>query len=878
MAVLLAPLRWLVWGTSQLALTTRYRVKVEGLNRVADYPPPYLFLPNHTAYADPPNVLAALWPRFRVRPLLLETNFQNPLLAAVGWLLRAIKVPDLSSASAAARKRAEGALSAAIEALNSGDNVILWPSGRLTRDGREHLGGARAASDVLAAAPDSTAVLVRVRGLYGSCFSWADPKHPPKVAYFVSAVGWVLSNLMFFTPRRRVTITLEAFPRSKRPEPAREAINPWLEAWYNADTPAETPTFVPYHFAFGPRDKTYPPPSEGEALDLSGVKPETKAAVAELLGEKLHRELKPDDLPPERTFLDLGIDSLDAMEVSLELERRSGFAGARVPTTVGELWALAEGKLGSPEVKPAPPEWAREHSGPADMLILGETIAAAFVARALANPNDIAVADDLSGVLTYERLLIGARILAERFRELPGDAVGLMLPASVAGMTSLLALHLAGKLPVLLNWTTGPAAMEHAVKLLAVRRVVTSKQFVDRTQITVPGTQLYFLEDVRGTVGRFEKLSKFLAMKLWPARVGRNLLRDLNRDPDKPAVVLFTSGSEKAPKAVPLTHANVIGDLRASIPLLGLSRADSGLIFLPLFHSFGHTVTGMLPILTGMKSVYHPDPTDANALVRKAAAYKPTALAATPTFWGFMLDRAAPGDFDSLRIVVVGAEKCPTRLFDRSAELAPNAKIMEGYGITECGPVVAVNPYADPRPGTIGKALVGVDLAVRDVETDEPKPPGEMGMLHVSGPNVFPGYIGIDDSPFAEFDGKRWYVTGDLVAIDADGYVTFQGRLKRFLKAGGEMVSLPALEEPFAKKYPPTDDGPQVAIEGVETPEGRHVVLFTTRDITLHNANALLSEEGFRGVMRLDEVRKIERVPVLGTGKTDYKVLRGMLG
>ena len=151
-------------------------------------------------------------------------------------------------------------------------------------------------------------------------------------------------------------------------------------------------------------------------------------------------------------------------------------------------------------------------------------------------------------------------------------------------------------------------------------------------------------------------------------------------------------------------------------------------------------------------------------------------------------------------------------------------------------------------------------------------------MLLVSGPTVFPGYIGHDGpSPFQERDGKRWYITGDLVHMDEDGFIHFGGRLKRFLKAGGEMISLPALEEPFARRYPPTEQGPRVAVEGVETEGGRRVVLFSTEPVGLREANDWLHEEGFRGVMRLDEVRKLDKLPVLGTGKTDYKVLRAML-
>jgi long-chain-fatty-acid--[acyl-carrier-protein] ligase len=355
-------------------------------------------------------------------------------------------------------------------------------------------------------------------------------------------------------------------------------------------------------------------------------------------------------------------------------------------------------------------------------------------------------------------------------------------------------------------------------------------------------------------------------------------LKAIPNDPDAPAVVLFTSGSEKAPKAVPLTHANIISDQRAALQILKIERNNSALGFLPMFHSFGLTVTGLLPLFTGVKVLHHPDPTDAGALVRKIALYKPTLVAGTPTFLSYIFERAKPGELDSLRLSVVGAEKAPASLFEKAKEVAPNTELLEGYGITECAPVVSVNRPGEARPGTIGQPLPGVEVCVTDLETNEVLPQGEMGMLHVAGPTVFPGYIGHDGpQPFAEFGGKRWYVTGDLASLDEAGAIVFHGRLKRFLKAGGEMISLPALEEPFARKYPPTEEGPRVAVEGIETPTGRRIVLFTTAPLSVRDANALLQSEGFHGVMRLDEVRTVEKIPTLGTGKTDYKVLRAMI-
>jgi long-chain-fatty-acid--[acyl-carrier-protein] ligase len=167
---------------------------------------------------------------------------------------------------------------------------------------------------------------------------------------------------------------------------------------------------------------------------------------------------------------------------------------------------------------------------------------------------------------------------------------------------------------------------------------------------------------------------------------------------------------------------------------------------------------------------------------------------------------------------------------------------------------------------------------VVDPDTHHPLPIGQTGLLLVAGPTIFHGYLNhTGPDPFVQLDGLRWYNTGDLAALDEDQFIHFRGRLKRFLKAGGEMISLPALEEPLTRRYPPTEEGPRVAVEGIETPEGRRIVLFSTEPIVLKEANVVLTEAGFRGVMRLDEVRHIDRIPVLGTGKTDYKVLRNLI-
>ncbi len=870
-------IRCVLWLLARLLVPLRYRIRVHGREKISGLKGPVLLVPNHPGYIDPVLILTTFYGTFRPRPVLYEENFRSLLLRPLVKLLDAVPIPDLEQPSHEARRRAEQAVAEVIAGLRRSENFVLWPAGRVQRDGVERLGAARALADALRAAPEAAVVLVRTRGVWGSMFTFARTgKRPRLLRCFLTGLLLLLANLVFLMPRRRVDVTVELLDRSQLPGLERDAVNRWFEAWYNAGGP-ERPSYVPYHFLFGPWNYDFPPlsaPAEG-AIGLDQIRAEVREAVAEMLAERLGRPLTAEDLRPEMPLDDLGLDSLQRTELALAVEQRFGFSADSAPATVGQLLALAGGVIEKGPPRPSPPEWFRSPADAGPPCILGETVPEAFVTRALAAPRDVAAADDWAGVVSYERLLAGALVMARRLAGLPEANVGLMLPASVACDTMLFALYLAGKLPVLLNWTTGPANLRHAARLTRLTHVITSKRLRDRLGLELEGVRFLDVEDLRQEVGWFERLRTLLTVRFLPGRV-RSQVPAVAADAS--AVVLFTSGSEAAPKAVPLTHRNVLSNQRGALEVLPVTRRDAVLGFLPMFHSFGFTVTGLLPLLAGVRVVHHADPTDAAGLARKAAAYRPSILVGTPTFVGHLLDRARPGELDFLRLIVVGAEKCPPALFEKTRRVMPQAHLLEGYGVTECSPVVATNLPDANRPGSVGQPLPGVEVCVVDLETGDVLPPGKLGMLQVSGPGVFPGYLGAEASPFVEREGKRWYVTGDLAEIDPDGFIHFRGRLKRFLKAGGEMISLPALEEPFSRLYPPTEDGPRVAVEGVETEGGRKIVLFTTEPITLKDANALLQKEGFHGVMRLDEVRRLDKLPVLGTGKTDYRRLRAMLG
>lgn len=894
-------IRFLIAYFARFVFWLRYRIRVEGLEELRGLERA-LIIPNHPAYIDPAVVLSAVWPVLRPRPMLLAEMFESPLLAWLPWILRAVEIPNLEQQSSAAREQAQRTIQAVVEGLKRGENFILWPAGRVQRRNAESLGAARSLAEILSAVPEANVVAVRTRGLWGSRFSFARTgTKPPLVKTLLQGLGLLFANLLFFSPRREVSLTIRRFEPKDLPERTRERLNPFFERWYNEPGP-DTPTFVPGHFAFGPRTYEFPALETKREVRAAEIKPELRADVAQMIAEKLGRPLEEKENRAEVSLETLGLDSLDRMELAMSLEGRFGFRGEEVPASMGDLWALAAGLVEQAPPKPAPAEWFSPPSDEGRLAVLGETIAEAFTRRALRCSRDVVVADDLSGVLTYERLLVGARAMARQIGAVAAPNVGVMMPASVAGDLVVLAAHLAGKLPVLMNWTTGPANLAHAARTMGLTHVVTSKAFVDRTGVAIEGVEYLFLEYLRKRVGRVGLLAELLRVRwqAWrekssQAHVSHNTAETavphgaLSSDGaataagEADAVVLFTSGSEKAPKAVPLTHRNIMSNLRSVFEAFALSRNDSLIGFLPIFHSFGVTITSLLPVLGGARVVHHPDPTDAAGLVKKLASYRVTILAGTPTFVGYILDRAKPEDLTSLRLIVVGAEKCPAALFERVAKLAPQAMLIEGYGITECSPLVAANRIESPRPGTIGHAIPGVEVRVVDPDTHAPLPGGEMGMLLVSGPNVFRGYIAspggeAPPDPFVQMDGRRWYVTGDLARIDAEGYIHFAGRLKRFIKAGGEMISLPAIEEPLAQKYPPDEDGPRVAVEGVELAGGgRRVVLFTREGLSVAEANALLTGAGLRGIMRIDEVRKVERIPLLGTGKTDYKVLRAQI-
>ncbi len=393
-----------------------------------------------------------------MRPLVVDFMYRRFTSTPLMRFIDALEVPDMVAHSASAREAIEPLIRTVVDGLDRGGKFLIYPAGKIERNGLEQIGSTRAASDILAQRPDTTVILVRTAGVWGSMTTYAPTGYEPSLPLrFVQAVGILAANLLFFTPRRRVKMTIEVFDKKTLPGLTREKLNPFIEEWYNRGLNTQ-PTFVPYHFLFGPRTFEFPKLKAAYEVPLDKITPETKAAVQQVLEEKLKRSLTDAEKSPATLLENLGLDSLDRMDLAQAIELRFGFRSDMVATNIGELWGLAQGFVdtGAKEPLKVAESWfAPRADAHAPYKVDAPNILEGFVRQAVAHPGEAIAVDDLSGTVTYARLLTGAKLMAKRFAALPGESVGLMLPASVAADTAFMALLMAKKLPVLLNWTTG---------------------------------------------------------------------------------------------------------------------------------------------------------------------------------------------------------------------------------------------------------------------------------------------------------------------------------------------------------------------------------------------------------------------------------------
>jgi acyl-[acyl-carrier-protein]-phospholipid O-acyltransferase/long-chain-fatty-acid--[acyl-carrier-protein] ligase len=508
-----------------------------------------------------------------------------------------------------------------------------------------------------------------------------------------------------------------------------------------------------------------------------------------------------------------------------------------------------------------------------------DTLARRLVRTARRNWFRFCMADSTGRELSYGRFLIAAMFLSRRVRRLPASeqpaltgAIGVLLPASVAGALANAAITLAGRVPVNLNFTAGAQAMESALRQRAIETVLSSRAFLHKAELEEPRGAV-FLEDL---LAGFSGLRKVRAVA--DALVA---YRPPQASPDSPAAVLFSSGSTGEPKGVVLSHYNIVSNVESVGQVFWLQRGDRVLGVLPFFHAFGLVDTLWLPLLVGLSAVYHPNPLDAAVIGGLARRYRATILTATPAFHQAYVRKCAADDFASIRFALVGAERLRQELADAFREKF-GRELLEGYGATEMSAVISVNvpnvemgreQHTGWKPGTVGHPIPGVAVQVVDPETRAPLGPNQDGLLLVKGPGRMLGYLGQPEQT-AEVLHDGWYVTGDIAAVDDDGFIRLTDRLARFSKIGGEMVPHLKIEEAVNRLL---GSGSAVVTSAPDDRKGERLVVFHTR--TDLDSGELWSRLQGTGLPKLwlpkrDAIVAIDSIPTLGSGKVDFRRLR----
>ncbi len=482
--------------------------------------------------------------------------------------------------------------------------------------------------------------------------------------------------------------------------------------------------------------------------------------------------------------------------------------------------------------------------------------------------------------LTYSRLILGALVLGDRIARMtqPHESVGVMLPNVAGAVVTLFGLNAFGRTAAMLNFTAGPRNLVLALRTGPVPVVLTSRRFVETAKLEdviaametaepVRGrrTRIVYLEDVRASIRLADKI-RAAARQLFPRRV----VTRSGMQPSSPAVILFTSGTEGAPKGVVLTNANLIANARQILAHAGGMLTPADIVFnpLPMFHSFGLTAATVMPLLGGMKVVLYPSPLHYKQVARMIRQEKATILFATDTFLMGYARAAADGDLDSIRYVIAGAER--VKEATRQAWSKTGALILEGYGATECSPVIACNLPLLNRHGSVGPLLPGIEAAL------EPVPGIETGgRLKVRGANVMAGYIQADAPGVVRPPEDGWHDTGDIVTIDDDHVVSIKGRAKRFAKIGGEMVSLAAVEALAAGLWP---EAQHVVVSLPDERKGEQLILVTDEaDADRAQLLAHAQAQGFAELWVPRAVLVVQSIPVSGTGKVDLQATRKLV-
>ena len=521
-----------------------------------------------------------------------------------------------------------------------------------------------------------------------------------------------------------------------------------------------------------------------------------------------------------------------------------------------------------------------------------DTLPKTWIKEAKRVGSKLSIADSTGVELSAYKFITAVLLMRKKFSELLGEKqnVGLIVPTSAGGSISNMATLTLGKTIVNLNYSSGTASLKHAIMVADIKQIITSSQFMTKLRAkgfdleeAMEGIEVLYLEEIKKTISKKEQLLTFLQAKFLPTSLLSRLYVTQVSNTDT-AAILFSSGSEGTPKGIELSHQNILGNIKQFINVINPNEKDVMLGTLPIFHSFGITVTTFAPLIEGIPVICHPDPTDGLGIAQMSQKYQATFLFATATFFRLYArnKKIHPKMFENLRMVIAGAEKLPKEITQLFKERF-GKEIWEGYGATETTPAASCNVHdaivpdsyhvqVGGKQGTIGLPLPGTAVIIVDPETYEPLAAGEDGMILIGGVQVMKGYLHNEaktQEVIKEIDGIRWYITGDKGHVDEDGFLTIVDRYSRFAKIAGEMISLGLVEQELTKLMGENDNFCVTAIPDAK--KGERIVLLLEGEKEIEVLKEEIKGLGMNPLYVPSSYFKVDEVPKLGTGKADFK-------
>ena len=849
-----------------------------------------LVLPSHVALMDPVIISAFLWKNKWLSPVVTEDYYEVPVLKWIFKWIWAIPIPDLTWDKAKTLDT-DLIIWNITKALENWRSILLYPQWALARQWFQSIVWKKTAFYAAQKLPKDTKILtVNIRWLRWSRSSWARTWKAPNLALFwLKGLLFTIFNLIFFVPKRNVEIEIKDSTAllKKAWKKWVDAFNQELEKIYNSKWEEKLNYLSGLCWYNTTKNKKEPDVIQWSIKDLKRTSFNWNADIPEDVLKKVTAIVK--KIKPEYSWkisldtnlvLDCFFDSLDMAELKSSVQ--STFTDSSNPPlldlkTVWDVTIMAIWKsVSNEELKPC--DWIETKDSKVvyahlKHLINEESTVLSLMKESLKNNKDYSFCyDSIFGVQSRKDFVIKAYLIADLLKQIPWERIAIMLPSLSA--TSLLVVwcYLAKKIPVMLNWTQSEEAFRHCIKSQDVRAILTAKSFFQKIQTPwLKKYEMTFFEDMLKTISLKQKLTAVIKAKRF--KLPKNI--------SNIAVVLFTSWSEALPKTVELTHENVLHDILWTAGLVWLKMNDVDICFLPPFHSFWFILWIAIPLITWVRVVFTPDPNDSKTIANLVEHTKSTLLASTPTFLNWIVQISKENQLKSLRIAVVWAERCPKDLFTKFSKKAPNATIIEWYWITECSPIIAVNPLkrnTKIKRGTVWLPILWESVKILDVDTNEELPAKKEWMIYVRWLNMFWWYVDKNlESPFVEIDWKQRYKTGDLWFLDNDGYLTISGRLKRFVKIAWEMISLPAIETVLSRKWKHSDWTECLAIESEEDDWKVTLTLFTTENLNLKEVNSYLHEQWVTNLVSIDWIIQLDTIPMLGTWKVDHVQLKKFL-